>query len=62
MKKKINYESNSDVLFDQKVSKRRKTKKRKVVEQVSHDNLVEGLEQDCDLGFYRDIYDSMRDW
>jgi hypothetical protein len=62
MKKIKDLESSRDVSYEQKATKRRKTKKRKVVEQVSHDRLEEGLEDFTDLSSYRDVYDSMRDW
>ena len=62
MKKVNDFESIRDVSYEQKATKRRKTKKRKVVEQVSYDRLEEGLEDFTDLSSYRDVYDSMRDW
>jgi hypothetical protein len=62
MKKVKDLESSRDVSYEQKATKRRKTKKRKVVEQVSYDRLEEGLEDFTDLSSYRDVYDSMRDW
>ena len=62
MKKVKDLESTRDVSYEQKATKRRKTKKRKVVEQVSYDRLEEGLEDFTDLSSYRDVYDSMRDW
>ena len=62
MKKIKDLESSRDVSYEQKATKRRKTKKRKVVEQVSYDRLEEGLEDFTDLSSYRDVYDSMRDW
>ena len=62
MKKVNDLESTRDVCYEQKATKRRKTKKRKVVEQVSYDRLEDGLEDFTDLSSYRDVYDSMRDW
>ena len=62
MKKIKDLESSRDVSYEQKATKRRKMKKRKVVEQVSYDRLEEGLEDFTDLSSYRDVYDSMRDW
>ena len=62
MKKVKDLESTRDVSYEQKATKRRKTKKRKIVEQVSYDRLEEGLEDFTDLSSYRDVYDSMRDW
>jgi hypothetical protein len=62
MKKVKDLESTRDVSYEQKATKRRKTKKRKVVEQVSYDRLEDGLEDFTDLSSYRDVYDSMRDW
>ena len=62
MKKVKDLESIRDVSYEQKATKRRKTKKRKVVEQVSYDRLEDGLEDFTDLSSYRDVYDSMRDW
>jgi hypothetical protein len=62
MKKVKDLESSRDVSYEQKATKRRKTKKRKVVEQVSYDRLEDGLEDFTDLSSYRDVYDSMRDW
>jgi hypothetical protein len=62
MKKVKDLESTRDVSYEQKATKRRKTKKRKVVEQVSYDRLEDGLEDFIDLSSYRDVYDSMRDW
>jgi hypothetical protein len=62
MKKVKDLESSRDVSYEQKATKRRKMKKRKVVEQVSYDRLEEGLEDFTDLSSYRDVYDSMRDW
>ena len=62
MKKVKDLESTRDVSYEQKATKRRKTKKRKVVEQVSYDRLEDGLEDFTDLSSYRDVYESMRDW
>jgi hypothetical protein len=62
MKKVKDLESSRDVSYEQKATKRRKMKKRKVVEQVSYDRLEDGLEDFTDLSSYRDVYDSMRDW
>jgi len=62
MKKVKDLESTRDVSYEQKATKRRKTKKRKVVEQVSYDRLEDGLEDFTDLSSYRDVYDSMREW
>jgi len=62
MKKVNDFESTRDVSYEQKATKRRKTKKRKVVEQVSYDRLEDGLEDFTDLSSYRDVYDSMREW
>ena len=62
MKKVKDLESTRDVSYEQKATKRRKTKKRKVVEQVSYDRLEDGLEDFTDLSSYRDVYDSMRNW
>jgi hypothetical protein len=62
MKKVNDFESTRDVSYEQKATKRRKAKKRKVVEQVSYDRLEDGLEDFTDLSSYRDVYDSMRDW
>ena len=62
MKKINDFESIRDVSYEQKATKRRKTKKRKVVEQVSYDRLEDGLEDFTDLSSYRDVYDSMREW
>ena len=62
MKKVKDLGSTRDVSYEQKATKRRKTKKRKVVEQVSYDRLEDGLEDFTDLSSYRDVYDSMRDW
>ena len=62
MKKVKDLESTRDVSYEQKATKRRKTKKRKIVEQVSYDRLEEGLEDFTDLSSYRDVYDSMREW
>jgi len=62
MKKIKDLESSRDVSYEQKATKRRKMKKRKVVEQVSYDRLEDGLEDFTDLSSYRDVYDSMRDW
>ena len=62
MKKVNDFESIRDVSYEQKATKRRKTKKRKVVEQVSYDRLEDGLEDFTDLSSYRDVYDSMREW
>jgi len=62
MKKVKDFESIRDVSYEQKATKRRKMKKRKVVEQVSYDRLEDGLEDFTDLSSYRDVYDSMRDW
>lgn len=62
MKKVNDFESIRDVSYEQKATKRRKTKKRKVVEQVSYDRLEDGLDDFTDLSSYRDVYDSMREW
>ena len=62
MKKVKDLESSRDVSYEQKATKRRKMKKRKVVEQVSYDRLEDGLEDFTDLSSYRDVYYSMRDW
>jgi hypothetical protein len=68
MKKNKNIESVKDITFSQKVSKRKKQKK-VVVERTDEDkddsnlSLLESLDDDySDLGYYKDIYNSMRDW
>ena len=62
MKKVNDFDTSRDVSYEQKATKRRKTKKRKVIERVSYDRLEDGLDDFTDLSSYRDVYDSMRDW
>jgi len=65
MKKNKNAESVNDVLFGQKVSKRKKQKKPSERKEggSSDPSLMENMDDDySDLSYYRDIYSSMRDW
>jgi hypothetical protein len=68
MKKNKNIETVKDLTFSQTVTKRKKQKK-VVVERTDEDkddsnlSLLESLDDDySDLGYYKDIYNSMRDW
>lgn len=67
--KKINPSATAkDELFAVKSKKARKTKTKKVVEKQTlfnrDEELIENIEDDfdVDLSYYRDVYDSMRDW
>lgn len=62
MKKSKNLETNTDSLYSEKLSKRKKSKKRKQIEQISYSSLDSFDEDYVDLGSYKDIYNSMKDW
>lgn len=66
--KKKQLDNTNDIKFQQKLSKRKKAKK--IIERVEDEDrsegdvsLIESLDDDySDLGYYKDIYNSMRDW
>ena len=68
MKKNVDVISGKDLAHKAKVSKVKKPKKvvvSKAAKAKENDDLIETFDDDdlnFDLGHYRDVYDSMREW